>query len=125
MTDETTTKKKRPRFLERFLRLTITQWIIARLKIFCSYTCTHAFHYFIEKFFSKYEKYFWFFAISLSSLIAVTLLWYSLYLSSDTPTVTVVETTHYPTYKIPFPGVTICNANKISKRAIFAEAALL
>lgn len=108
------------RLLQRIIESAFVQWIKGRLTIFCGHTCTHAYHYFMEKSFSKYEKTFWFILIFLCSTTAATLLWYSLYLSSDTPTVTIVESTHFPTYKIPFPGVTICNVNKISKKAITA-----
>lgn len=107
---------------QRFWDFPLVQWIKGRLTIFCTYTSTHEFRFFIENLYSKYEKLFWFIAVLSSSLIAATLLWYSLYLSSDTPTVTLVESTHYPTYKIPFPGVTVCNVNKISKSAIWELA---
>jgi hypothetical protein len=30
-----------------------------------------------------------------------------------TPTRTSVETNHYPTWRLPFPAVTLCNANSI------------
>ncbi|CAG2066100.1 unnamed protein product [Timema podura] len=32
---------------------------------------------------------------------------------SDSPTRASVETNHYPTWRIPFPAVTLCNANRI------------
>ncbi|XP_052859747.1 sodium channel protein Nach-like [Anopheles cruzii] len=36
----------------------------------------------------------------------------------NTPTITTIETTTYPIWKIPFPAVTVCNVNKIdSKKA--------
>uniref|UniRef100_A0A336LWG6 CSON006192 protein n=1 Tax=Culicoides sonorensis TaxID=179676 RepID=A0A336LWG6_CULSO len=107
---------------QKFLELKWIVWIKARLSIFCRLTATHTCHYLVENIFSTSEKIFWFMLFSISSVIAGILLWYSLYLSSDTPTVTVVETTHYPVYKIPFPGVTICSSNKISKKAIMALA---
>lgn len=30
-----------------------------------------------------------------------------------TPTITTVETNNYPIWNVPFPGVTICNINKV------------
>lgn len=118
--EKETSKAEKFKFLQRFNNSSFVQWIKGRLTIFCTNTCTHGFHYFIEKSFSFYEKIWWFISIFLCSTTAATLLWYSLYLSSDTPTVTVVESTHSPTYRIPFPAVTICNINKISRKAIVA-----
>lgn len=110
------------KLLNLFFDSAFIDWIKNRFQIFCINTSTHEFRFFIEKSYNKYEKAFWFVAVVICSCIAGLLLWYSLYLSSDTPTVTVVESTHYPTYRIPFPGVTVCNVNKISKKAINALA---
>lgn len=118
--EKETSKAEKFKFLQRFNNSSFVQWIKGRFTIFCTNTCTHGFRYFIEKSFSFYEKIWWFISIFLCSTTAATLLWYSLYLSSDTPTVTVVESTHSPTYRIPFPAVTICNINKISRKAIVA-----
>lgn len=122
MSELSITKEKTEKLFKRFFSSKYVIWIKDRLTIFCKYTCTHAVQYLIDKTFGKYERLFWFIAFLISSIAAIILLWYSLYLSADTPTVTVVETTHFPTYRIPFPGVTICNVNKISKKAIMALA---
>lgn len=118
MSQETLPRK----ILRRFSEISLVLWIKGRLTIFCTYTSTHDFRCFVDNFYSKFEKIFWFIGILISTGVASTLLWYSLYISADTPTVTIVESTHYPTYKIPFPGVTVCNVNKISKKAIIALA---
>ncbi|XP_063706215.1 pickpocket protein 11-like [Culicoides brevitarsis] len=105
-----------------FWKSTFVTWIKSRLVIFCTNTASHGFPYFIRTGYSKIEKTFWVVVVVICSMFAVLLVWYSLFLSSATPTVTLVESTHYPTYKIPFPGVTVCNVNKISKKAIVAFA---
>lgn len=106
----------------KYLSKSFFHWFIGRLKIFCFNTSTHEFRLFVDKTFAITEKVAWFIAVFLCSIAAASLLWYSLFLSSASPTVTVVESTHYPTYKIPFPAVTLCNVNKISKKAIVALA---
>lgn len=121
MSQTKTNKAEKPNPVMTFSKA-IGQWFIGRLKIFCTNTMTHEFSFFVDKSFSLSEKIAWFIAVLLCFATAASLLWYSLFLSSDTPTVTVVESTHYPTYKIPFPGVTVCNVNKFSKKAIMALA---
>jgi amiloride-sensitive sodium channel len=35
----------------------------------------------------------------------------------NSPTVTTVDSTTYPIWKVPFPAIAVCNINKISKSA--------
>lgn len=51
------------------------------------------------------------------------LLYISWQWNAATPTTTVIENTHYATWNIPFPAVTICNMNKISADAALKLAA--
>lgn len=56
--------------------------------------------------------------IVVSALItSIVLLWISWQWNAATPTITVIENTHFATWNIPFPAVTICNMNKISNAA--------
>lgn len=51
-------------------------------------------------------------------IIAITLLYVSWAWSAETPTITLIESTHHPIPNVHFPAITICNLNKISaKRA--------
>lgn len=48
------------------------------------------------------------------------LLFISWRMNAETPTITVIESTHYPISNVFFPAVTICNMNQISaKQATF------
>ncbi|XP_063706216.1 sodium channel protein Nach-like, partial [Culicoides brevitarsis] len=109
-------------FVQNISNLSAIKWIKSRFKIFCKMTSAHDFRFLIDKTCNKWEKTFWSTNLVICSCIASMLIWYSMYLSSDTPTVNIVESVQYPTYKIPFPAVTICNVNKISKKAIYAMA---
>lgn len=56
--------------------------------------------------------------VILALIIAVILLYVSWMWSSETPTITLIESTHHPIPNVHFPAITICNLNKISaKRA--------
>lgn len=65
------------------------------------------------------NRIFWVVIVTIALLTSLALLVISWRLNAETPTTTVIENTHYATWNIPFPAVTICNMNKIS-----AEAAL-
>lgn len=105
-------------FIKSFLESPIVIWIKDRFRIFCKLTSSHGFRYLVMPSFSLRERKLWFFMLVLCVLISGILLWYSLFLSSETPTTTVVESNHYSTWRMPFPAVTICNVNKISRKAI-------
>lgn len=48
-----------------------------------------------------------------------------MYLNAETPIVTIVESTHFSINDLPFPAVTICSFNKISKSKANVLAAQL
>lgn len=50
------------------------------------------------------------------------LLYISWKLNLETPTITVIESTHYPISNVPFPAVTICSMNSISARKALSLA---
>lgn len=57
--------------------------------------------------------------MAIATISALVLLFISWKWNLETPTVTVIESTHYPISNVHFPAVTICNMNKISaKRAL-------
>lgn len=58
----------------------------------------------------------------IAMIIALLLLYFSLYWNSATPTTTVIESTHFATWNIPFPAVTICNVNKVSLNVLEQKA---
>lgn len=62
-----------------------------------------------------WERIGWAIVDVIALIAAVILLVVSWNWNAETPTVTVIESTHYATWNIPFPSVTICNTNKISK----------
>lgn len=113
-------------------------WYVHSFNEFCNATALHGYSYIVKKntalwerwvvcrrkqeiCFSYFYKRNYLFAriawagIVLSALIAsVVLLWISWKWNAATPTVTVIENTHFATWNIPFPAITICNMNKIS-----------
>lgn len=56
------------------------------------------------------------------AMVLMTLVWTRF---QSTPTITTVETNNYPIWNIPFPGVTICNNNKVYAPAAVKLAAKL
>lgn len=43
-------------------------------------------------------------------------------MNTETPTITVIESTHHPISNVYFPAVTICNMNSISKKQAISVA---
>lgn len=64
-----------------------------------------------------WERIVWVSIVAVSVITSAILLRISWIWNSEYPVVTVIESTHYATWNIPFPAVTICNLNKISKSA--------
>lgn len=62
----------------------------------------------------------WIIIVLIATVVAAVLLYISWEMNSETPTITVIESTHYPISNVYFPSVTICNMNSISaKQATF------
>jgi amiloride-sensitive sodium channel len=40
----------------------------------------------------------------------------------ENPTILVTDSTHYPIWNYPFPAVTVCSFNKLSKSRVYALA---
>ncbi|XP_059608254.1 sodium channel protein Nach-like [Phlebotomus argentipes] len=98
------------------------RWLINRFKLFCSVTALHGFGHIVRDDNSLAEKIFWTICTLTSHATAFVLLWFSWNWSTLTPVVTVIESTHYATWNIPFPAVTICNLNKINAKKALARA---
>lgn len=110
-------------------------WYVHSFNEFCNATALHGYSYIVKKNTALWERWVirrntnsfqtfmrkylfvrlaWA-GIVLSALIAsVVLLFISWKWNAATPTVTVIENTHFATWNIPFPAITLCNMNKIS-----------
>lgn len=93
----------------------IRNWFTDSLRNYCQTTSLHGFSYITRQDISRNERFFWLLIVLAAIIASITLVLVSLYANRETPTVTVIESSHFPTWNIPFPAVTICNFNKISK----------
>lgn len=90
-------------------------WFMENLKNYCNTTSLHGFNYITNSNFTACERYFWIFIVIVAIIVSSVLVAFSYIWNRATPTVTVIESSHYATWNIPFPAVTFCNFNKISK----------
>lgn len=58
----------------------------------------------------------------VATVVAAVLLYISWGLNLETPTITVIESTHFPISNVHFPAVTICNMNAISAKMAMSLA---
>uniref|UniRef100_A0A336LYS2 CSON006193 protein n=1 Tax=Culicoides sonorensis TaxID=179676 RepID=A0A336LYS2_CULSO len=93
-------------------------WFKNRCSHYCSVTALHGYNHLVRKDFALWEKVIWGILSFAAMVVALSLLYLSLHWNSETPTVTVIESTHFATWNIPFPAVTICNANKIDENRL-------
>jgi len=93
----------------------IGEWFTENMRNYCQTTSLHGFSYITRQDISRHERWFWLVVVILAIITSIVLVVVSWYWSQETPTVTVIESSHFPTWNIPFPAVTICNFNKISK----------
>ncbi|XP_035776394.1 sodium channel protein Nach-like [Anopheles albimanus] len=100
-------------------------WFVKQLQDLCNVTALHGYSQIVRSGYSALERTVWSCAVVASTLCAITLLMISWSWNVETPTVTVTESTNYPTWNIPFPAVTICPLNKISATAALARAATM
>jgi hypothetical protein len=125
----------KPKIPKRPLKEKIYFWFKTQLKGFCEETPLHGYNHTVSSFLHFAEKYdiylgdsktfnfisnsnriFWRVIIFIASVVALVLLYISWSYNVATPTITVIESTNYPAYNIPFPSVTVCNVNRISMR---------
>jgi len=90
-------------------------WFKDKVRNFCSVTSLHGYVHTINKEYHPVERWLWIILSFLALVVVIVLLWISWNWSAETPTTTVIESTNFATYNLPFPAVTICNMNKISK----------
>lgn len=100
----------------------VYRWMSKSFRDFCKSTALHGYGYIVQEDNTKWEKIFWILLIVSATVAAIVLLYISWIWNSETPTVTVIESTHYPTWNIPFPAITICSMNKISRARAFSLA---
>lgn len=94
-------------------------WLIDKINNFCKVTSLHGYIHTVNKEYHAFERWLWIVLSGLALITAIALLWISWNWTAETPTTTVIESTNYPTYNLPFPAVTVCNMNKMSKTVVF------
>ncbi|XP_068085172.1 sodium channel protein Nach-like [Anabrus simplex] len=87
--------------------------MLVNVSEFCGATSIHGLKYVTEDRRHWLERIIWFLGCSLGVYGAVWLMGQVWMKYSTSPTITSVESTHYPIWNIPFPAVTICNVNKV------------
>lgn len=95
-------------------KFNFTKWMLNRMKEYCSVTALHGYAHIIREDTALWERIVWAITAFGALIAAIILLWFSWVWNAETPTVTVIESTHYATWNIPFPAITICTSNKIS-----------
>ncbi|XP_037959011.1 pickpocket protein 11 [Teleopsis dalmanni] len=93
----------------------VKNWFVENLRNYCNTTSLHGFNYITRKGITSKERIFWISVVVISIVVSIVLVIVSWLWNRETPTVTVIESSHFPTWNIPFPAITICNFNKISK----------
>lgn len=91
-------------------------WIVEALKGYCNSTGLHGFHYITWPAATDGERLFWIIVVFIGLCVSLILLVISWNWNTESLTVTVIESSHFPTWNIPFPAVSACNFNKISRR---------
>ncbi|XP_049863648.1 sodium channel protein Nach-like [Schistocerca gregaria] len=91
----------------------IVNTLSRHLSEFCKATTLHGLKYITEEGRHWFERLLWLLgcaAGATAASILINLVW-SQYITS--PTITTVESTHYPIWNVPYPAVTVCNINKV------------
>lgn len=109
----------------KFSRKWYQFWIVDALKGYCNTTGLHGFNYITRSNTTRGEKIFWIIVVIIAIITAIALVAVSSQWNSETPTVTVFESTHFSTWNIPFPAISICNFNKVSRRKAMHQARIL
>lgn len=91
------------------------KWISESFNYYCETTSLHGFNYITREGITHFERIFWIGVVVVAIITSIALVSVSWTSNRETPTVTVIESSHFPTWNVPFPAVTICNFNKISK----------
>lgn len=113
---------KLPRFLA-FLKARNDDGLCKRksgFEIYCEMASIHGFINFVGA--TTWQRAFWCFVVFLAITMSGLIWLMSHLMNSSTPTILYTESTQYPTWSVPFPAVTICNMNRISKRKAMSLA---
>ncbi|KAL2721737.1 sodium channel protein Nach-like [Vespula maculifrons] len=100
------------RSISRRRRKAISQCLREKIKIYCKNTTLHGFRYLTVHQSTIIESMLWFLVCIMSIIFCIILmmrLWHNF---DENPTATAISTTN-PIWNIYFPGVTICNNNKV------------
>ncbi|KAJ2954285.1 hypothetical protein O0L34_g2535 [Tuta absoluta] len=94
---------------------------------FCKRTDLHGYKYIVMKDLNLFERSCWALAVLASTVSAVYFVFTAYNWYARNPIVTVIESTQGAIWDIPFPAVTICNLNVISRKAArqFADTVTL
>lgn len=101
------------------------KWFKGRVKFFCSISALHGVGHIVRENTPLWERIVWVVVVAVSLVASIVLLRISWIWNSEYPVVTVIESTHFATWNIPFPAVTVCNLNKISMSAAIQFASTL
>lgn len=94
----------------------IKKWFMQNLCNYCNTTSLHGFTYITRSDLTFKERFFWICIVIVSIIVSAVLVIVSVVWNRETATVTVIESSHHPTWNIPFPAITFCNFNKISRK---------
>ncbi|XP_061401412.1 pickpocket protein 11-like, partial [Musca vetustissima] len=109
---------KLPKFLS-FLRARNDDGLCKRksgFEIYCEMASIHGFINFVGS--TTAQRAFWCFVIFVAIAMSGFILLLSHLMNTNTPTILYTESTQFPTWIIPFPAVTICNMNLMSKTKV-------
>lgn len=116
---------KLPKFLS-FLRARNDDGLCKRksgFEIYCEMASIHGFINFVGS--TTGQRAFWCFVICVAMASSGFILLLSHLISADSPTILYTESTQHPTFFIPFPSITICNLNLLSKSKVTTLAGRL
>ncbi|XP_055850653.1 pickpocket protein 11-like [Episyrphus balteatus] len=86
-------------------------------ELFCDLSSIHGISMlYLNKSASLCERILWRIIIFTAIIITIVVLYYWTAINHETPTVTLIETTSYPGFVVPFPAITLCSLNRISRR---------
>ncbi|XP_015607553.1 sodium channel protein Nach [Cephus cinctus] len=111
-------KSKRTRYGGHTVKYQKKNWMKIwknQAKEFCLATGIHGYKYIAQDHRSKIERILWgivVLALLICALILMKMTW-DYY--SEHSTLTVLESTHYGIWNYPFPAVTVCNINRVSR----------
>ncbi|XP_059611801.1 sodium channel protein Nach-like [Phlebotomus argentipes] len=92
-------------------------YISQELGKFLKKSSLHCYHYLMEPERSRLEFWFWILIHTIIVVMCAIIGISSWNKFTSNPLVTSLHDTHYPIEKVPFPAVSICNNNRLSKKA--------